>query len=91
MRWLTSCPVKPPSAGFSPSRWDAISREAGVVVGIDQWRDRLANYAAAQQRATTRKDEELSEGREKELAQSAAEAWALRSLHDKAARYPQPL
>ena len=80
MRWLTSCPVKPPSAGFSPSRWDAISREAGVVVGIDQWRDRLANYAAAQQRATTRKDEELSEGREKELAQSAAEAWALRSF-----------
>ena len=80
MRWLTSCPVKPPSVGFSPSRWDAISREAGVVVGIDQWRDRLANYAAAQQRATTRKDEELSEGREKELAQSAAEAWALRSF-----------
>ena len=80
MRWLTSCPVKPPSAGFSPSRWDAISREAGVVVGIDQWRDRLANYAAAQQRTTTRKDEELSEGREKELAQSAAEALALRSF-----------
>ena len=80
MRWLTSCPVKPPAAGFSPSRWDAISREAGVVVGIDQWRDRLANHAAAQQRATTRKDEELSEGREKELAQSAAEAWALRSF-----------
>ncbi len=80
MRWLTSCPVKPPAVGFSPSRWDAISREAGVVVGIDQWRDRLANYAAAQQRATTRKDEELSEGREKELAQSAAEAWALRSF-----------
>ena len=80
MRWLTSCPIKSQSAGFSPSRWDAISREAGVVVGIDQWRDRLANYAAAQQRATTRKDEELSEGREKELAQSAAEAWALRSF-----------
>ena len=80
MRWLTSCPVKPPSAGFSPSRWDAISREAGVVVGIDQWRDRLANYAAAQQRTTSRKDEELSEGREKELAQSAAEALALRSF-----------
>ena len=80
MRWLTSCPVKPPAAGFSPSRWDAVSREAGVVVGIDQWRDRLANYAAAQQRTTTRKDEELSEGREKELAQSAAEALALRSF-----------
>ena len=40
----------------------------------------MANYAAAQQRTTTRKDEELSEGREKELAQSAAEALALRSF-----------
>ena len=80
MRWLTSCPVKPSSPGFSPSRWDAISREAGVVAGIEQWRDRLANYAAAQQRKATNQDEELSEGSEKELAQSAAEAWALRSF-----------
>ena len=86
MRWLTSCPVKPSSGGFSPSRWDAISREAGVVAGIEQWRDRLKNYAASQQRTTTRQDEELSAGRERELSQSAAEAWALRSfmlrLHD---------
>ncbi|MDE0078064.1 MAG: PD-(D/E)XK nuclease family protein [Caldilineaceae bacterium] len=86
MRWLTSCPVKPSSPGFSPSRWDALSREAGVVAGIDQWRDRLASYAASQQRTTTRQDEELSAGREKELTQSAAEARALRSfvlrLHD---------
>ncbi|MDE0196736.1 MAG: PD-(D/E)XK nuclease family protein [Caldilineaceae bacterium] len=86
MRWLTSCPVKPSSRGFSPSRWDAISREAGVVAGIEQWRDRLASYAASQQRTTTRQDEDLSAGREKELTQSTAEAWALRSfmlrLHD---------
>ncbi|MCY3990630.1 MAG: PD-(D/E)XK nuclease family protein [Caldilineaceae bacterium] len=86
MRWLTSCPVKPSSPRFSPSRWDALSREAGVVAGIDQWRDRLASYAASQQRTTTRQDEELSAGREKELTQSAAEARALRSfmlrLHD---------
>ena len=86
MRWLTSCPVKPSSRGFSPSRWDAISREAGVVAGIAQWRDRLASYAASQQRTTTRPDEDLSAGREKELTQSTAEAWALRSfmlrLHD---------
>ncbi len=86
MRWLTSCPIKPSSRGFSPSRWDAISREAGVVAGLEQWRDRLANYAAAQQRKAANQDEELSAGGEKELAQSAAEAWALRSfmlrLHD---------
>ncbi len=78
MRWLTSCPVKTPSAGFSPARWDAISREAGVVAGIEQWRDRLRHYAASQQRAAASQSEELSEGEQTNLEQSAAEAWALR-------------
>ena len=39
MEWLTSCPVKPPGTSqnsFSPSRWDAISRQAGIVGGLDQ-------------------------------------------------------
>ncbi len=80
MRWLTSCPVKPPSAGFSPSRWDAISREAGVVAGIEQWRDRLTHYAESQQRAAASKSEELSEGEQMKLEQSAAEALALRNF-----------
>ena len=95
MRWLTSCPVKPPSAGFSPSRWDAVSREAGVVAGIEQWRDRLAHYATRQQRTATSQSEELSEGRGKELEQSAAEASALRSfmlrLHDNLTRFDEEL
>ena len=95
MRWLTSCPVKPPSAGFSPSRWDAVSREAGVVAGIEQWRDRLAHYATRQQRTATSQREELSEGRGKELEQSAAEASALRSfmlrLHDNLTRFDEEL
>ena len=86
MRWLTSCPIKPPSAAFSPSRWDAVSREAGVVAGIEQWRDRLAHYATRQQRAAADQGEELSEGKETNLEQSAAEALALRRfmlrLHD---------
>ena len=80
MRWLTSCPVKAASDRYSPSRWDAVSREAGVVAGIEQWRDRLRNYATSQQRTAASQDEERSEGRENELAQSAAEAWALRSF-----------
>ena len=86
MRWLTACPVKAHPAAFSPSRWDAISREAGVVTGIEQWRERLANYARAQQRAAASQDDELSAGRERGLAQSAAEARTLRNfmlgLHD---------
>lgn len=27
--------------GFSPTRWDTLSRTAGIVGGIEQWRDRL--------------------------------------------------
>ncbi|MYC93700.1 MAG: hypothetical protein F4X14_01910 [Caldilineaceae bacterium SB0661_bin_32] len=80
MRWLTSCPVKAASDRYSPSRWDAVSRDAGVVAGIEQWRDRLANYAASQQRTAASQDEERSQGRENVMAQSAAEAWALRSF-----------
>jgi len=80
MRWLTSCPVKAASDRYSPSRWDAVSREAGVVAGIEQWRDRLRNYATSRQRTAASQDEDLSEGRENELAQSRAEAWALRSF-----------
>ncbi|MDE0631727.1 MAG: PD-(D/E)XK nuclease family protein [Caldilineaceae bacterium] len=80
MRWLTSCPVKAASDRYSPSRWDAVSREAGVVAGIEQWRDRLANHATSRPRTAASQDEESSAGRENELAQSAAEAWALRSF-----------
>ena len=48
MSWLTGCPVKPPdtpAARFVPSRWDAISRKAGVVRGLGQWDLRLTAYA----------------------------------------------
>ena len=90
MRWLTSCPVKPQTARFSPSRWDAVSREAGVVAGIEQWRDRLAHYATRQQRTAKSQSEELSAAKQTKLEQSAEEAWALRSfmlrLHDNLAR-----
>ena len=90
MRWLTSCPVKPQTARFSPSRWDAVSREAGVVAGIEQWRDRLAHYATRQQRTAKSQSEELSAAKQTKLEQSAEEAWTLRSfmlrLHDNLAR-----
>ena len=48
MAWLTGCPVRPPGAsysGFNPSRWDSLTRRAGIVGGLDQWRDRLGGYA----------------------------------------------
>ena len=48
MSWLTGCPVMPPygrTRGFNPSRWDMLTRRAGVVSGVEQWNMRLAQYA----------------------------------------------
>ena len=65
--WLTGCPVRSPlrAVRLNPSRWDRLSKEAGIVRGIEQWRDRLRKYAARLDEsisdpATTA---EMSEGR----------------------------
>ena len=85
-RWLTSSPVKSTSAGFRPSRWDAISRDAGVVAGIEQWRVRLARYAGSQERAAKDQSEDIADARRLRLERSANETWALQrfmlKLHD---------
>ena len=86
MRWLTSCPVKSTASGFRPSRWDAISRDAGVVSGIEQWRDRLARYAGRQERTADDQNDEIPEAKLLRIKQAAGEAWSLRAfmlrLHD---------
>ena len=85
-RWLTSCPVKSMTADFRPSRWDAISRDAGIVGGIEQWRDRLARYARRQERTANDKSEDIPEAKLLRIKQTASEAWSLRvfmlRLHD---------
>lgn len=65
MAWLTGCPVRlagrekqGEEALPSPSQWDALSRRAGVVGGLAQWRTRLAAYS-------TRLEDEASEGERK--------------------------
>ena len=48
MSWLTGCPVRPVGVSprwFNPSRWDAISKDAGVVSGREQWLGRLQAHA----------------------------------------------
>ena len=85
-RWLTSCPVRSTSPGFRPSRWDAISRDAGVVAGVEQWRERLARYAGRQERAANDQSDDIPEAKLLRIKQSASEAWSLRAfmlrLHD---------
>ena len=45
--WLNSAPVLDMAGGaVAPAhRWETLARAAGVVEGIDQWRDRLAQHA----------------------------------------------
>ena len=77
MSWLTSCPVKPADAyagAFSPSRWDTVSKEAGIVRGLDQWRQRLKSFSDRQERSAKDLEEqgEISEGRAKAKRSEAA-------------------
>ncbi len=65
MAWLTGCPIRRPRSmkreDFNPARWDAISRKAGVVRGLDQWRRELTTYADQKEREAERNDDEVSE------------------------------
>lgn len=48
MAWLTGTPVRSRDDGVAlhASRWDRISRSAGVTKGIDAWRSRLTAHGA---------------------------------------------
>ena len=85
-RWLTSCPVRSRTANFRPSSWDAISRDAGVVGGLEQWSERLARHAGRQERAANDQSDDIPEAKLLRIRQTASEAWALRAfmlrLHD---------
>ena len=68
MAWLTGCPVRPAAGrtpGFYPSRWDSLTRKAGIVGGLEQWRDRLGRHAKQLREDAERWEqaEEISEGR----------------------------
>jgi ATP-dependent helicase/nuclease subunit B len=47
VEWIASGPVRDPADGRTvpASRWDTLSREAGIVTGLAQWSDRLARLA----------------------------------------------
>lgn len=80
MRWLTSCPIKYGRRGFSASRWDAVSRDAGVVKGIDQWRNRLDRHAERMKRAAQAADDEVSDERRRRMARDREEALDLQAF-----------
>ena len=67
MAWLTGSPIRRTRnikrEDFGPARWDAISRRAGVVRGLRQWRRELTAYAEQREREAERADDEVSESR----------------------------
>ena len=90
MSWITGCPVRPPGAGhsgFNPSRWDSLARRAGIVGGLDQWRDRLQGHAQklvedAERRET---DGEITEARAYRMREEAGTAGAILTFVEKLA------
>ena len=80
MRWLTSCPIKYGRRSFSASRWDAVSRDAGVVKGLDQWRNRLDIHARRMKRAAQVADDEVSDERRRRMARDGEEVLDLRNF-----------
>lgn len=90
MGWLSSGPVRNPvdrAASFSPSRWDVVTRKAGIVSGRRQWRDRLDAHAQrliadADRRET---DGETSVSRARGMRSEAAAARHIQAFIDKLA------
>ena len=68
MSWLAGCPVDPPfgrTPRINPSHWDTISRRAGIVGGLEQWRDRLTAFSTKLTEDAERREkaEEISSAR----------------------------
>ena len=90
MAWLTGCPVRPPGenhSGFNPSRWDSLTRSAGIVGGLEQWRDRLGGYARKLVEDADRReaDGEITEARAYRMREEAGTADAILTFVEKLA------
>ena len=95
MAWLTGCPVLPPGvheSAFNPSRWDSLARSAGVVGGLDQWRDRLGRHARQLSEDAERReaDGEVTEARAFRMKEEAATARRVLAFVEKLAADTAP-
>lgn len=92
--WLAGCPVRSPSreTRLNPSRWDRLSKEAGIVRGIGQWRDRLEKYAARWEESISDPAvaEEMSEGRLRGIRAQAESARELLAFIERLYEVIQP-
>ncbi len=95
MSWLTGCPIRPAggrASGFNPSRWDSLTRKAGIVRGMDQWRDRLNLYAErlSEDAARLAGAEEITEARAERMKSEAAAAREALAFIEKLAEDVEP-
>jgi ATP-dependent helicase/nuclease subunit B len=94
VEWIASGPLRDPDDGrhLPASRWDTLSRQAGVVTGLPQWTDRLDRLA---RRITGELeadgDDELGEGARRHLETDLEHARHLgRFVADLGARLTTP-
>ena len=90
MAWLNGCPVQSPAGtttSFSPSQWDVVTRTAGIVSGLQQWRDRLDAHAQRLSEDADRRETagEISVSRARGMRSEAAVAQNIRAFIDKLA------
>ena len=80
MQWLAESPVRDGPGGFVASaelmHWEALSRQAGVVRGLDQWRERVGrSVEQAEERARlSALQEEASPARVRAMEEQARRA-----------------
>ena len=80
MQWLADAPVWNAGGNRSASgelqRWEGLSREAGVVRGVEQWRERLRGLIGNLEKSRERSEArgELSEGQSRAYADRKASA-----------------
>ena len=95
MQWLAETPVRNGPGGAVASaellHWEALSRQAGVVRGMDQWRDRMGrSVAQAEERSKlSARQEEDSPARVRAMEEQAERVAKLVDfVEDLAARLP---
>ena len=96
MRWLADAPVWNPASNRSASselqRWEGLSRQAGVVRGLEQWKERLQGLTAsmAQRRQGAEARGDLTESQARGYVEAIACAERLLALVEQLAQVKPP-
>ena len=96
MRWLADAPVWNAASNRSASselqRWEGLSREAGVVRGLEQWKERLQGLTAsmAQRRQGAEARGDLTEAQARGYVEAIASAERLLALVEHLAQVKPP-